>query len=207
MVILLAMVSLANASLQISVNGEKNLVESYTVPSQTLTLGIWTNTNMTDAGTTTWALVVSPYMGVMGGSGHYVGPAGTYFDPVDSSNQDNFTSTMYNNLTGIASIINGVYPGAQGIQGTVTIWKSGIIPDSDPQMSYPSIPASTQLFDGIVYHSEAGGDHLIRLYTMSGTTATLCDTVINHDIPEPATLLLLGLGGMILKSKKSKGKR
>ena len=58
-------------------------------------------------------------------------------------------------------------------------------------------------FDDIVFHCEGPGDVVIQLiFTPDGATLTLCDQVIIHQIPEPATIMLLSLGGLLLRKRK-----
>ena len=51
-----------------------------------------------------------------------------------------------------------------------------------------------QLLDGIVFHCEGEGDVIVELYSSadSGGTWDLVDTAIIHQVPEPATMALLG---------------
>ena len=58
-------------------------------------------------------------------------------------------------------------------------------------------------FDNFIFHCEQPGDAMIKLWiTPDGVTMTLQDTVIIHQIPEPASMLLLGLGGLLLRRRK-----
>jgi hypothetical protein len=65
-----------------------------------------------------------------------------------------------------------------------------------------TIPADSLLFSGIDFHCEAVGDVTIGVYThdWSEITGTL-DTVVIHQIPEPFTMALLGLGGLFLRRR------
>lgn len=60
------------------------------------------------------------------------------------------------------------------------------------------------LIDNIVFHCEGPGDVVVELYESvdSGATWQLTDTAIVHQIPEPATMALLGLGALVLRRKK-----
>jgi hypothetical protein len=59
-------------------------------------------------------------------------------------------------------------------------------------------------FDGFVFHCEAMGDATVYLYTSPDGSQpyTLQDTQIIHQIPEPVSMLLLGLGGLLLRRRK-----
>jgi hypothetical protein len=61
-------------------------------------------------------------------------------------------------------------------------------------------------FDDILFHCEAQGDVVVKLYTVDPyfIAATLVDSVIIHQvpIPEPMTVALLGLGGLFLRRRK-----
>jgi len=201
LVLVLAMASLANGALQLSVNGDKNPVDSQINirPSDELIIDIYTTTSISAAGTTLMAAVLTPGTGTLGGNGHYVGGDGMYYDPTFGTDQSNLSGILYNNLNGLESI----FPGKIGIQATTTIWNSGVIPDSDPEASYPNYAAGTTLFDGIVFHCEGLGDAMLQLYTVNVSTGatTLRDTVIIHQVPEPATLAILGLGALLLRRK------
>ena len=43
---------------------------------------------------------------------------------------------------------------------------------------------------------------VIELYTTDFGTSELVDAVVIHQIPEPATIALLGLGGLLLRRRK-----
>jgi hypothetical protein len=194
--------SVASAALQLSVDGVKEPVDSEIIirPSETVIIDIWTNTAISLSGTTVWAAVIEPSLGSLGGNGHYSGPAGTYFDPLFQADQDNFSGNLYNNLDGLS-----MFPGKAGVQGNFTIWNSGAILDEfgEPIGTYPTIAANTTLFDGIVFHCLGVGDVTIELYQVSVSTGSsvLRDSVVIHQIPEPMTLGLLGLGGLLLRRK------
>jgi len=58
-------------------------------------------------------------------------------------------------------------------------------------------------FDEFIFHCEKVGDATIQLWTTpDGVTMTLQDTLIIHQIPEPMTIALLGLGGLFLRRRK-----
>ncbi len=56
--------------------------------------------------------------------------------------------------------------------------------------------------DEILFHCVGPGDAIVNLYsTLDGITMVLEDTVIIHQ-PEPMTIALLGLGGLLLRRRK-----
>jgi len=60
--------------------------------------------------------------------------------------------------------------------------------------------------DGIVFHCDGPGDVTLKLVNIfddgSGAVITPYDEVVIHQIPEPMTLGLLGLGGLFLRRRK-----
>jgi len=64
------------------------------------------------------------------------------------------------------------------------------------------IAADTQLIGEIAFHCEAPGDVIVQLYSTDlGSAITLVDSVVIHQIPEPVTVALLGLGGLFLRRR------
>jgi hypothetical protein len=63
-------------------------------------------------------------------------------------------------------------------------------------------PITGVVFDHIIFHCEGAFDGALHLYVTDWVTPTLIDTVIIHQIPEPATIALLGLGGLLLRRRK-----
>jgi hypothetical protein len=63
----------------------------------------------------------------------------------------------------------------------------------------PQIPLDGTLVNGIIFHCIAEGDVTLTLTDLAGTTF---DTQIIHQLPEPMTVFLLGLGGLFLRRRK-----
>jgi hypothetical protein len=94
-----------------------------------------------------------------------------------------------------SNLVNGLGATEDGIVGAV----------SDFTASPPY--ANGEYFTTISFHCEAIGDAVLKLVNLSNddwdvTTATSMDTVTIHQIPEPATMLLLGLGSLLLRRRK-----
>jgi hypothetical protein len=63
--------------------------------------------------------------------------------------------------------------------------------------------ANQDILGSIAFHCEGAGDVTLKLYTVNDayTELTLVDSVIVHQIPEPITMTLLGLGGLFLRRR------
>jgi len=69
---------------------------------------------------------------------------------------------------------------------------------SDNSLEPP--PLTGTLVDGIIFHCEGLGDVTITLFDGGGVA--LDSQVIHQVIPEPMTVALLGLGGLLLRRRK-----
>jgi hypothetical protein len=64
----------------------------------------------------------------------------------------------------------------------------------------PIQPVIGQLVDNIIFHCEGLGNVTIGLF--DGGTGELLDSQLIHQIPEPGTIALLGLGVLLLKRRR-----
>jgi len=175
------MATMASAALdlQISVDGVRNVNETEVtmVPSGILTLDLWNVGPIgTGAGEGYFALAASMQGATISG-GYIVNPA-------------NWTILLYEDAFGAGVPLpegeNGIFGGIFTPPATV-------------------FPADGTLVDGIIFHCEGPGDVIISLYELNGDTLEIMgvlDTVVVHQIPEPITMTLLGLGGLFLRRRK-----
>jgi hypothetical protein len=175
LLLVLTVTSVASATLQISVNGNLEPVDSEIIiePSDVITLDIWTDAVINPFEAITWMLVCDVTGGTISG-GVSVHPAMTISGPTTQ------------------------FPAIVPPQGEEGIW--GIAANT----TITPVPAGTVLADLIEFHCERPGDVVISLYDApDGSPPTqLFDSVIIHQIPEPASMLLLGLGGLLLRRRK-----
>ena len=175
LVLVLGLASLANAmTLQISVDGNLNPVDSQIVllPSQTAVLNIHSADGFTPGSGVYFGLVCDPAFGTISGGVVHMPPA------PDAS--------MLLPATDMASY----FPGS-GIYGSIDSWAGS-----------GGATAGTY-FDGITFHCEKIGDAVIVLYSTDFAGAPVeLDRVTIHQVPEPASMLLLSLGGLLLRRFK-----
>lgn len=171
--LVLAMVSVAGATLQISVNGDPDPVDSEIVlaPTETLTLDIWNDEVLPLFVAYAWALVADSRYGSIS-AGVSTHPSTIIGDPVS------------------------IPPYMEGFSGSTTH-----VDVSEPG----GIPIGTTLADQFVFTCEAVGDVTIYLYDAPDIgPPSPHDYVIVHQIPEPATICLFGLGGLYLLRRRRK---
>ena len=166
--------SLASATLQISVDGDPEPIDSQINinPSDELILDIWTDAPITPGqGEGYWALVVDSAAGTICGG------------VVVNGAPD---AKIYPDATALAAFSN---PPDNGVFGAITL------------SSLPEIAVGT-IYDQILFHCIGPEDAVIRLYADALTaTPILVDEVTIHQ-PEPMTMALLGLGGLFLRRRK-----
>jgi len=82
------------------------------------------------------------------------------------------------------------FPGSGGTYGAI--------------MSTSGVTAAAGIyFDEIIFHCDSPHDVVVELWsTLDGSAFVLEDAVIIHQIPEPATIALLSLGGLLLRKRK-----
>jgi hypothetical protein len=183
LVLVLSMASVASATLQISIDGDPNPIDTeiYLDESDTLILDIWTNADIGPFGGEDWMLVCDAQLATISGGVTTV------------------IADVANDILGLAPGAEGVLPpaGQEGIAGFLA------------NLGFDTVPAGTKLVDDIEFHCEVGdppNDVVVSLYHMvSGQVpgpGDLLDQVVIHQIPEPMTMLLLGLGGVGLLRRR-----
>jgi hypothetical protein len=188
--LVLGMASVATATLQISVDGEYEPHDStiYLDPTGVLApatciLDIWNDANIvpSGAGEGNWLLMCDTALGTITN-----GVAVAYGDV-----------TLMGPLSASESGVTGMPEGYDGEYGAILLVGVTTV-----------IPVGTKLFDEILFTCMGQGDVLITLERITdggeypADPAVLYDSVTIHQIPEPATIALLGLGGLLLRRRK-----
>jgi hypothetical protein len=176
--LVLSMATMASAALTLKINvsgAVANQDGSYTVqPSDNITIGITTPAGvLTDDDEGDFVMVSDIALGAIAGGA------------VENSN-----TWWANTLADDAVTFGAPVPdGMNGVAGSVALF------------GY-TIPAASLLFSGINFHCEGIGDTTIQIWQHDWSTpVTLLDSVVIHQIPEPITMTLLGLGGLFLRRR------
>lgn len=178
----LAMASVGNAALLISVDGRINPpdTEIKLEPSQTAVIDI-TGDGQTPSSPT----AAAPWL-IVSGPGSVAGGVVTYPGTLT-------TITLYNEGDGTRTLEDFIqtsgYPGAK---------QAYYIELVDGTATPP--PYTGKLVDEILLHCDAYGDVELTLAWID--LAGVYDTQVIHQIPEPITFALLGLGGLFLRRRK-----
>jgi PEP-CTERM motif len=180
--LVLSMASLANATLQISVNGVQTATsDTIIVGNSDTTIGIWTNAAI----------------GYQSGD-YYVLAVQT-------------ADTFLDNTSGVAvsadsgmSILNGLNAVADLSWPVPDAGYDGVGGGAFDMDAAGGIAANTQLFGSFSIKALAPGNYTLKLYESPDAVApfVLSESVTLHQTPEPITMTLLGLGGLFLRRRK-----
>lgn len=178
LMLVLGVASMANATLQISVGADQDPLDTeYTVlPSETIMLDIWTDADIGAFENVTWALVTA---------------------------DDEATITTGLGLIAGYTVMGNVQDmswGPEGINGRFGGYFAGM--SGNPT-------AGATLYDEFTFHCvNDEKDAVIELWQLQDLGGdqwgfeTLLDSAVIHQIPEPMTMVLLGLGGLLLRRRK-----
>ena len=177
----LATASIANAALLISVGGVENPpdTEINIYPSDVVVIDV-TGDGQTLAPLATWLISQGPGT-LAGGTMLYPGSLSALYTYVPGSGDGYEDIVLWLESEGYADI--------QGVSYLEFAHGGDIQP-----------PTTGTLADDIQFHCEDYGEVLLSLLTIDVSGAY--DTQVIHQIPEPITFGLLGLGGLFLRRRK-----
>jgi hypothetical protein len=181
LMLVLGMASLANAGLLISVNGIVDPPDSTITirPSESVILDIWGD-GQTGGNTDMFVLVKG--LGSVDGGGI-----------VNSTWQT--PQSLYQQAEQAADSA-----GIPTEELLAAFEAQDLIYINLASTTVPTPKLSGTLVDGVVFHCEGQGD--VNIVLLNFATGEVMDTQLIHQIPEPATLAILGLGGLLLRRKK-----
>ena len=133
-------------------------------------------------------------------------PSDTVWIGVNQDIAENFAAYVIMDTTSLGSWtgLSAIYspPALAAVVGW-TYYGTGVDPGMDAWFGDFTLPGLEQggpgVFGAVQFHCEAPGDVLITLYDEAFVPV---DTLTIHQIPEPATMALLGLGGLFLRRRK-----
>jgi hypothetical protein len=205
LVLVLGIASMAQAAFKISVNGVVDPPETEIVllPSQEVILDIHGSDN---DGTPLGFFLLVKGKGSINGSSFVPNPQGApggYFSPGYGGEGD---LCDYQDAEAFAADVGLPVPDLLAAFGGVQDMSFGNVASSSPAPA----PLNGLLVDDIIFHCEgydpqAGpyDDVIIELWTAGQAgPEVLLDTQVIHQIPEPLSLSLLGLGGMALLRRR-----
>jgi hypothetical protein len=177
----LAMASVASAALQISVNGVVNPAdEIFLKPSETAVIDIWG-----DGQTACGAF----YLFVQNG-------------PTSGGSLDESQAVML--YQGNATFLG---PGTdptdyEWIRDAGYAMPCDVVYMELVDLAVPAKSLTGTLVDNIIFHCESQPGDVVLWLVDAGDPTIVLDTQVIHQIPEPMTLALLGLGGLFLRRRK-----
>jgi len=182
--ILLLVLGLATAANAITLDISVHVGDEYSYPDEIticvgdhVTLDIWASGYVDSPDNMYWALVVSQTYGSIG-QGTIIQPPAPSMSTLDG------TSAADDWFPGLEGDEDGPWGGIAGTPAGETA------------------PAGVY-FDYFDFECLAEGDSIVRLIsTVDFDSYIVQDTVIIHQVPEPASMLLLGLGGLLLRRRK-----
>jgi len=176
--LVLSMASLASAAMQMSlqVNGED--ADAITLaPSEFVTISIVGAGDATGA----WLVAAGPGTLVGGDISHV---ANEYMNEMVMSSEIEPGYTW-------GDFFNSMYPGTT--RAIDLVWV-----DTES----PFVTFGPGLFGEAVFHCDGEGDVTIAIIDYAGEELIIADTLLITQLPEPMTMVLLGLGGLFLRRRK-----
>lgn len=187
LMLVVSLASVASAGLKISVDGVVDPMDTEITlkEGQTAVIDIWGD-GATASPHAPWLFVSGP--GSINGSDMvYTGSLALYQD-AESAAAD----------AGMGEDVAGFIEMMAGAVGLADVRDLSFITLADGAV--PPAALDGTLVDGIIFKCEGLGD--VTLTLLAEDLATVLDTQVIHQIPEPMTLALLGLGGLFLRRRK-----